>query len=286
MLFSQAVDFPKTGKVVQMPREIKVDKYPDFMEKYSNSYVSDKIVGKMYRKCKQIFSNDSYTNDSIHLNKSLLVPGYEDYLLYANEMYYKYRNEMETIITNANCKQESELFVGIYLSSVTANEDEKEYFKLCSAMIKDLWENMRQEITQDLKSKYELLEDNKTDISNHLVKVASSFYYVAYSSSLNNEQRIISFPWILEDYLYKISFKNEDIFNNNLIKHVYQTQFDLKTMARYFQKSYLCKRLSVVLNGRKTILIGSFGLFLFEESNKCEVVIYDSDQTSVNIVFR
>ena len=49
-LTATAVDFPKTGKIVTMPFELKPKMYPDFMEKEEfQSYKSEKILGKLYR---------------------------------------------------------------------------------------------------------------------------------------------------------------------------------------------------------------------------------------------
>jgi len=45
-----AVDFPKHGVVVELPKEIKKSKYPDFMERPPNiSYYSRSVVGKLWR---------------------------------------------------------------------------------------------------------------------------------------------------------------------------------------------------------------------------------------------
>ena len=57
-IFSQAVDFPKTGFVAEIPSEIQKLQYPDFMEKKGTWYFSQKIIGKMYRKCKQISTGE------------------------------------------------------------------------------------------------------------------------------------------------------------------------------------------------------------------------------------
>ena len=64
-----------------MPANIKIGIYPDFMGKsYEKSYESKKIIGTMYRKCKEVFSNESYTTDPIEINKSLLIEGYKNYI--------------------------------------------------------------------------------------------------------------------------------------------------------------------------------------------------------------
>jgi hypothetical protein len=57
-----AVDFPKTGKVPEVPQEaldrVKSLGYPDFMEKKGGeSYVSKKVLGELYRGCKSYLFN-------------------------------------------------------------------------------------------------------------------------------------------------------------------------------------------------------------------------------------
>ena len=74
-----------------MPPYIKIDQYPDFMEKkLDKSYESQKIIGILYRKCKKIVTNESYKTDPIKINKSLLVEGYNEFLDYAKNLYQYY----------------------------------------------------------------------------------------------------------------------------------------------------------------------------------------------------
>ena len=89
-IFSLAVDFPKTGYMAKVPSDLKSLKYPDFMEKKGTSYESQKIIGKMYRKCKQLVT-DMHFSDEFCLNSSFVVAGHEKYLKEAIESYLKYR---------------------------------------------------------------------------------------------------------------------------------------------------------------------------------------------------
>ncbi|EJW04010.1 hypothetical protein EDEG_01704 [Edhazardia aedis USNM 41457] len=54
-LFNKGVDFPKTGYVARLPDDLLPSSYPDFMQQNSQ-YKSDKILGKMYRRCKILSS--------------------------------------------------------------------------------------------------------------------------------------------------------------------------------------------------------------------------------------
>ena len=58
-LHSDAVDFPKTGKVVTIPQDLKPMLYPDFMQnKYKKSYESSSIIGRLYREI-QVSTEDT-----------------------------------------------------------------------------------------------------------------------------------------------------------------------------------------------------------------------------------
>ena len=110
--FSLAVDFPKTGVVPQMPTNTSNLKYPDFMGKSGPIYESQKIIGKMYRKCKSIYINEHF-NDPLEVNPSFIVNGNEKYLDKAKEEYAGYRAEIERLMVYFGCKHESELLIGV-----------------------------------------------------------------------------------------------------------------------------------------------------------------------------
>jgi hypothetical protein len=60
---SMAVDFPKTGIKPKVPKKaldlVRAVGYPDFMEKPKKSYVSDKLLGKLYRRVDEVAVDDS-----------------------------------------------------------------------------------------------------------------------------------------------------------------------------------------------------------------------------------
>ncbi|KAK3212156.1 hypothetical protein Dsin_016862 [Dipteronia sinensis] len=58
-LAATAVDFPKTGKLVNMPFHLKPKLYPDFMGKAEyQSYKSSKILGRLYRHIKDVYDEE------------------------------------------------------------------------------------------------------------------------------------------------------------------------------------------------------------------------------------
>lgn len=82
-LFALAVDFPKTGFVAKVPKEVRVEKYPDFMQKFDKpAYVSHRIIGKLFREIRAIMFEGSdidlhHSFTENYIDKDLLYPGYE-----------------------------------------------------------------------------------------------------------------------------------------------------------------------------------------------------------------
>lgn len=48
-----AVDYPKSGFLPHCSKDLKIEKYPDFMEKDgTKTYQSTSVLGKLYREAK------------------------------------------------------------------------------------------------------------------------------------------------------------------------------------------------------------------------------------------
>jgi hypothetical protein len=270
-LFSLAVDFPKTGIVAQLkPEHVKDLRYPDFMEKRFDAYESQKVIGIMYRQCKGIFLNSNFNmtqNDSIEVNRSFLYRGYEAFLDEAREIYLKYRSEIERIMSLFGVKHESELLVGIYMSS-THNEEAKDFYKLSSMMLRKLWKYMR--TNYFFKRPSSLIDD---EVKVYCLQKASAWYFVSYTSELNRKLKILSFPWMLEDVFItsaantgltkSFQIRNYDIFAESLLKKFITDSQNLQFMSRFIEKLELKDSLSE-LSGQNLMLTGAYGLFLFE----------------------
>ena len=79
-LFSLAVDFPKTGYVARIPKEVRIEKYPDFMQKADKpSYASHRIIGSLFREIKAVMNEEISENfdGNVLINNEFLSPGYE-----------------------------------------------------------------------------------------------------------------------------------------------------------------------------------------------------------------
>ena len=63
---------------------------------------------------------------------------FSNYLTEAQELYKKYRLEIERLLAYFECKKESDLFIGVSLNS-NSNDEAKDNFKLCSEMLNKIW---------------------------------------------------------------------------------------------------------------------------------------------------
>lgn len=227
----------------------------------------------MYRKCKSIFLNEHYT-DSVEINYSFVLNGYQEYLPEAKELYAKYRLEIERIMHYFGCCQESELFVGVFLSS-SHNDEAKDFYKLSCMMIKKLWKHMREQFAKRLRHE-KLTKRTEKDIEH---KIASAWYYACYLSQEENKKlRILSFPWILEDVLYKFDIKNNDLLSHSIIDKFCTCRDDLQLISRFIQKIELKEELEQITN-LNLIICGSFGLFLFEDTNEVQLFVYNKNSS-------
>jgi hypothetical protein len=269
-LFSKAVDFPKTGAVIEFPTDCRVPSYPDFMEKKDSEwYISKKIIGKMYRKCKKLTSYESDTE--IVLNPSFVIEGHEQFLPEAIDTYLKYRQEIERILVCFDCKTESQLFVGFNLNE--KSYEAKDSFKQSSSVITKLWEKMRHTFTDQLKAEKISLGSNLKTIEKLTYQKASAWYVAAYTHESNKNTRIISFPWIIEDILNKFAIKNCDFFSKSIVENYLKRRDDFQSMSRFIQKIEIKNELCYQIK-ENLFLSGSFGLFLFDKHNEIQLLIY------------
>ena len=116
-----AVDFPKTGKVTEVPKVaqdlVRSGGYPDFMEKKGTgeSYISKKVLGELYRGCKSYLFNFDMEEEEkrkIPLDKSLEVEGFYECIEEAERAYNHYVMDMQRLMTQFSLKCEEEVILG------------------------------------------------------------------------------------------------------------------------------------------------------------------------------
>jgi len=119
---SVAVDFPKTGKVPEVPLKaldtVRDHGYPDFMEKSEKkSYASEKLLGKLFRRIDEIVINGDQVQVEDYLetpspDPTMLYPGWKPFLEDALEIYRHYCYDLTCLANRFGLKHEEELCLG------------------------------------------------------------------------------------------------------------------------------------------------------------------------------
>ena len=114
-LHSQAVDFPKSGMAAVMPKALRIETYPDFMEKKNKaSYVSEKIVGVLYRQVRGTMRDGrSGGQPLVSYDERLEFGGFDKFLDDAFQLREKYNYELQSVMNQFGIKSEAKSSVGI-----------------------------------------------------------------------------------------------------------------------------------------------------------------------------
>ncbi|KAI7995264.1 RNA-dependent RNA polymerase 1 [Camellia lanceoleosa] len=118
-LSSIAVDFAKTGVPAEIPPDLRVQEYPDFMEKSDKStYESKRVLGKLFRAVKDISpqssSIKSFTKEVAEnsYDPDMEVDGFEDYIDDAFDYKNVYDDKLGNLMDCYGIKTEGEILSG------------------------------------------------------------------------------------------------------------------------------------------------------------------------------
>ncbi|KAL2518693.1 RNA-dependent RNA polymerase 1 [Abeliophyllum distichum] len=118
-LFSIAVDFPKTGVPAEIPSQLRVKEYPDFMEKPDKTtYESRCVIGKLFRDVKNIAPHaapiKSFTREVAikSYDRDMEVDGFEDYIDEAFHYKTEYDYKLGNLMDYYGIKTEAEILSG------------------------------------------------------------------------------------------------------------------------------------------------------------------------------
>ncbi|CAF1475388.1 unnamed protein product [Adineta steineri] len=185
-IISQVVDFPKTGVPPKVPTNININRYPDFMEnKHRESFESDSSLGIMYRQVKDVWKmhlqwQNTFEEQNIIINPDLIIEGYADYIIEAEEDYKYYTSRINTILSIYNLENEYELITGCH-SCAEEERQNNDSVETASLEFRYLVQEMRNKFGKDELSYTAQL------------RKASACYYVAYKAGT-----ILSFGWIMD----------------------------------------------------------------------------------------
>ncbi|KAL2518691.1 RNA-dependent RNA polymerase 1 [Abeliophyllum distichum] len=201
-LFSIAVDFPKTGVPAEIPFQLRVKEYPDFMEKLDKTtYESRCVIGKLFRDVKDIaphaapIKHFTWEVASKSYDHDMEVDGFEDYIDEA--FYYKteYDYKLGNLMGIYGIKTEAEILSGGKMSKTFDQRRDTEHLV---AAVRSLRSEARKAF-------------EKGSESDDMFAKASAWYHVTYHPTFwgcynegLNRDHYISFPWCVCDKLVQI----------------------------------------------------------------------------------
>lgn len=191
---SIAVDFPKTGQVPKIPSDVPelIAKYgsPDFMEK-KDSYQSKELLGILYHELDNRLRNvENVLKRKDHSSKIN-----KDKKIYAeiSEILNKYQNELSILMNSFCITDEVDIIIGDTIWNKNIFRDRlkaSESLRISYRSLKERFLNIFEEKTRDM------------DDSKEYTKV---WFEIGY------EKNVMSFSWIIEDYLVNLDLKSKDM---------------------------------------------------------------------------
>lgn len=195
-----AVDFPKTGIMPPIPREVKEllrkNGYPDFMEMPNRmAYPSKKPLGKLYQRCVSIIYDGDIRDISVELDPLLVHPDSSMFEQMAIDICNEYINSILEIQHRYSLTSENELILGLAPLGKS-----QEFIGLKRDMIENFMKRDWNDIVQYFRKKVINLLPPSADDDRY--KLVSALYQAAYSCRENNEGlKCLGLPWIFSDFL-------------------------------------------------------------------------------------
>ncbi|KAJ4951773.1 hypothetical protein NE237_028605 [Protea cynaroides] len=224
-LAATAVDFPKTGKLVNMPHSLKPKIYPDFMGKDENmSYKSEKILGRLYRQIidapdEEKAENSELSPEGIPFDIDLEIPGSAGFIMDAWNLKCRYDGYLSVLLAQYQVNREEEVVTG-HIWSIPknySNKKQRELKEKLSGTYNALRKEFRREFDNMAEDFQQLTDDEKNAIYE---QKASAWYQVTYhpewvkkTLELREPEGnwstpvMLSFAWIPADYLARIKIK-------------------------------------------------------------------------------
>ncbi|KAL0077024.1 RNA-dependent RNA polymerase RdRP [Phycomyces blakesleeanus] len=212
-LHSQAAEFANTGRSAEFPLDLRVKKFPDFMQKKDKeSYASTKILGNIFRAIDPSYYKQyrSFLTDNATYDNRLWMPGMEPYIAEARELKIVYTNDVMALMSQYGVQTESELMSGFVIKWLKKGDVKskarlgKQVMAAVKSMCK-LW-----------KRRFELeFTENAADFETRQIKEnamntkAAAWYYVTYHPQERSQPSphgvFFSFPWVVKDKLCSIA---------------------------------------------------------------------------------
>lgn len=235
-LHSDAVDYVKTGVPADMPRSLRIRKYPHFMEKEKEkSYTSYKILGQLYDKVQRIDFVPSYELSFDERILKAYTPS-EEMLEAARELKGDYDSALHSIMAQHEIHTEFEVYSTFVIHHSQAAGDYKFHEEIGNIRdgLKEIWQKAvihRVGSNDELKlgpfvaamytvTKQEL-DAGLDDLKARKAKGRRRERYVEgmpleFTPEDVKAMPLISFPWLFARILGKIA-KREYPFNTEIL---------------------------------------------------------------------
>ncbi|XP_073020164.1 probable RNA-dependent RNA polymerase 1 isoform X1 [Primulina eburnea] len=208
-LFSIAVDFPKTGVPAEIPPELRVREYPDFMEKPDKTtYESERVIGKLHRavkdKAPHSASIKSFTKQVAEssYDPQMEVDGFEDYIDDAFQYKTEYDFKLGNLMEYYGIKTEAEILSGGIMKTAKTFDRRKDAEAIGAAV-----RSLRNEARSWFKVGNETDDDAYAKASAWYHVTYHPDYWGCYNEGLKRDH-YLSFPWCVYDKLIQIKKKN------------------------------------------------------------------------------
>ena len=299
-LHSIAVDAPKTGRWPEIPRMVKIKKCPDFMMKTDKpSYPSQKIIGKLYRRCKKFQDTASEKHSPrMHVDKSFLLQGHDRFVEDARKMYQEYQDKMQSLMRLYGIETEAEVFTGCFLKLRNRlRKDKTEIAEIVGELLFQMRSYFRRQFFSDFDVDGQQLLEN-SQITNDMLLKASAWYTVAYTHAHDHAdesepvhpQRFLGLPWFINDVMLAIKrHKNlpgpsqaltvRTTVGESLVRLFNEEKTwlleELKTRIR--TKNEIDRHLKRVKPNYRFTMIGSSATLLFHDKSDLDLCILPQD---------
>ena len=274
--FSKAVDAPKTGEKIILDENEKPEKFPHYMGKNKGkSYISDKVLGKLYDKAcefiskrikRKVLNGQFYDND-------LNMKGWEKYAFLALIYYRDYYYDLVNLLTKNEINGESVLLTGNSIDNENSILSKKKHNY-----------DIREKIGNDIHSLFVQNKDN---------------FYDAIKNCLFKSKNKLRNPKLIDDNNNKLNIdliNNELYFMNNLnlfASACYMISYNLledvlnKKIKNEDAVKYYCKTFNEIINGN---LIMDNNLEELNEISEYEslnlgIEYYESNESSYDFLY-
>nr|XP_043614354.1 probable RNA-dependent RNA polymerase 1 [Erigeron canadensis] len=209
-LHSIAVDFPKSGVPAEIPTHLRVNEYPDFMEKPSDktTYKSQSVIGKLFREVKDIAPTNcpfnTFTLDVARrtYDTDMEVVGFEKYVKEAVILKTEYDYRLGNLMDSYGIKTEAELVSGSIMK-MSKSIDKRNAAEVVGLLVKLL--------RMEAKNWFKEGRGDRDVVDDDLCAKASAWYHVTYHPSYwgrynqgMKRDHFLSFPWCVYDKLAEI----------------------------------------------------------------------------------